>query len=59
MIDPKISITKMKETEKKLTFRRIGKRKRTQPKKGLFFVLLLVVALFLWIKAEALLSYFF
>ncbi len=49
----------MKNTEKKLTFRRFGKRKRTKPQKGLFLILLLVIALLLWFKAEAILERFF
>lgn len=39
--------------------RKFGRKKQTKPTKGLFLVLLLVVALILWYKAEALLSALF
>ncbi len=38
--------------------RRFGKRKKRNPKKGLFLVLLLAIALFLFFNAEKLLSKF-
>ncbi len=39
--------------------RKFGKRKKTKSKKGLFLVLLLAVALYLWFNAEGLLKSFF
>ncbi|WP_255405147.1 MULTISPECIES: hypothetical protein [Tenacibaculum] len=36
--------------------RRFGNRKRTKPKKGLFFIILLAIALYLWLNAEKLLE---
>ncbi len=39
--------------------RRFGNRKKTKPKKGLFLVLLLIIALLLWYKAEAILESLF
>ncbi|WP_181374525.1 hypothetical protein [Polaribacter aquimarinus] len=33
--------------------------KQAKPKKGLFLVLLLAIALILWFKAEAIMDYFF
>ncbi|WP_255689031.1 MULTISPECIES: hypothetical protein [unclassified Tenacibaculum] len=36
--------------------RRFGNRKRTNPKRGLFLVLLLAVVLFLWFYAEKLME---
>lgn len=50
-------------SEKKLKFQRkfsnSRTRKESKPKKGLFLVFLLVIALVLWFKAEAILDYFF
>jgi len=39
--------------------RKFGKRKRTNSKKGLFLVLLLAIALYLWFNAETLLKSLF
>ncbi len=39
--------------------RRFGNRKKTKPKKGLFLVFLLIIALLLWHKAEAILESLF
>lgn len=39
--------------------RKFGNRKRTKPKKGLFLVLLLVIALILWFKAEGIINALF
>lgn len=39
--------------------RRFGKQKESKPKKGIMLVLLLALALFLWFKAEPLLSAIF
>ncbi|WP_298767146.1 hypothetical protein [uncultured Polaribacter sp.] len=39
--------------------RKFGRRKQTKPKKGLFLVLLLVVVLILWSKAEAIMEALF
>ncbi|WP_262713730.1 hypothetical protein [Polaribacter sp. IC066] len=39
--------------------RRFGKQKESKPKKGIMLVLLLALALFLWFKAESLLSAIF
>jgi hypothetical protein len=39
--------------------RKFGKQKESKPKKGLLLVLLLAFALFLWFKAEALLTALF
>lgn len=36
--------------------RRFGKRRKTNPKKGIYLVLLLVIALFLFFNAERILS---
>ncbi|WP_262713963.1 hypothetical protein [Tenacibaculum aiptasiae] len=36
--------------------RRFGNRKRTNPKRGLFLVLLLAVVLFLWFYADKLME---
>jgi len=49
----------MKENKKKLDFGRFKKRKKTKPKKGLFLILLLVIALLLWFNAEKILDRFF
>ena len=39
--------------------RRFGKRKKSKPGKGLFLVLLLVIAILLWYKAESIMSALF
>ncbi|WP_430928433.1 hypothetical protein [Polaribacter marinivivus] len=39
--------------------RKFGKRKRTKSKKGLFLVVLLAIALYLWLNAETLLKSLF
>jgi hypothetical protein len=39
--------------------RRFGKQRESKPKKGIMLVLLLALALFLWFKAESLLSAIF
>ena len=39
--------------------RKFGKRKRTKSKKGLFLVVLLAIALYLWFNAETLLKSIF
>ncbi|WP_302849555.1 hypothetical protein [Polaribacter sp. BM10] len=39
--------------------RKFGRKKETKPKRGLFLVLLLAVALILWFKAEALMNALF
>jgi len=39
--------------------RKFGKRKRTKSKKGLFLVVLLAIALYLWFNAETLLKSLF
>ena len=36
--------------------RRFGRRKKSNPKRGLFLILLLAIVLFLWFKAADLLS---
>lgn len=36
--------------------RRFGKRKRSNPKRGIMLVLLLALALFLWFQAENILT---
>ena len=46
-------------TQKMEFKRRFGNRKRSKPKKGLFLVVLLVIALILWFKAEALMEALF
>lgn len=48
----------MEENRKKIAFGRFKKRKTTQSKKGLFLVILLIVALLLWSNAEQILSRF-
>lgn len=39
--------------------RRFGNQKKSQPKKGLFLILLLAIALFLFFNAEKFLNKFF
>ena len=39
--------------------RKFGRKKESKPKKGLFLVLLLALAIFLWYNAESLLSKLF
>ncbi|MFD2530404.1 MULTISPECIES: hypothetical protein [Polaribacter] len=39
--------------------RKFGRKKEAKPKRGLFLVLLLAVALILWFKAEALMNALF
>lgn len=39
--------------------RKFGRQKKSNPKKGLLFVLLLAIVLFLWFNAESLLSSLF
>jgi hypothetical protein len=39
--------------------RKFGKQKESKPKKGLFLVLLLALAIFLWYNAESLLNSLF
>lgn len=50
-------------SEKKIKFQRkfsnSKTKKESKPKKGLFLVFLLVIAIILWFKAEAILDYFF
>ncbi|WP_299124968.1 hypothetical protein [uncultured Tenacibaculum sp.] len=36
--------------------RRFGNRKRTNPKRGMFLVILLAIAIFLWFYAEKLME---
>ena len=36
--------------------KRFGNRRRTKPKKGLFLIALLILAILLWYKAEAILE---
>lgn len=39
--------------------RRFGERKKSKPKKGMFLVVLLAVALLLYMNAEKILNYLF
>lgn len=39
--------------------RRFGNRKKTRPTKGLFLVALLILALLLWFKSEAIIEKLF
>lgn len=39
--------------------RKFGKQKEKKPAKGLFLILLLAIVLFLWYKAESILSSLF
>ncbi|WP_262709553.1 hypothetical protein [Polaribacter aestuariivivens] len=39
--------------------RKFGRKKEAKPKKGLFLVILLAIALILWFKAEAIMEYLF
>ncbi len=39
--------------------RKFGKQRKSKPKKGLFLILLLIVALYLWFNAESLMNAFF
>ncbi|MDG1529285.1 MAG: hypothetical protein P8I51_09900 [Polaribacter sp.] len=42
--------------EKKLKFRRLRGRKRANPKRGIIFILLLIVIVYLWMNAESILT---
>ena len=42
--------------EKKLKFRRLRGRKRANPKRGVFFIILLIVIVYLWMNAESILT---
>lgn len=62
----KLSITftsftsKLKTTIKAMEFKRkFGRQKKSKPTKGLFLVILLALALFLWYNAESLLKSLF
>lgn len=62
----KLSITftsftsKLKTTIKAMEFKRkFGRQKKSKPTKGLFLILLLALALFLWYNAESLLKSLF
>ena len=49
-------------SERNIKFRRkfsSSRRKQSKPKKGLFLVFLLLLALLLWFKADAILNFFF
>ncbi|WP_299669183.1 hypothetical protein [uncultured Polaribacter sp.] len=39
--------------------RKFGRKKESKPKKGLFLVLLLAIALILWFKADAIMEALF
>jgi len=39
--------------------RKFGRKKESKPLKGLFLVVLLVIALILWLKADAIMELFF
>jgi hypothetical protein len=39
--------------------RKFGRNKQTKPAKGLFLIILLAIAIFLWFKAESILSSLF
>jgi hypothetical protein len=39
--------------------RKFGRRKESKPKKGLFYITLLVIAILLWYKAEDILEALF
>lgn len=49
---------KMKKTEEKIIFGRFKKRKTAQSKKGLFLVVLLIIALLFWSNAENIMNKF-
>jgi hypothetical protein len=49
-------INNLKEMEFK---RKFGKNKESKPAKGLFLIILLVIAVFLWFKAEGILKAMF
>ena len=42
--------------EKKIKFRRLRGRKRANPKRGVVFIILLIVVVYLWMNAESILS---
>ena len=39
--------------------RKFGKQKKSKPKKGLFLIVLLAIALYLWFNAESILNALF
>ncbi len=39
--------------------RKFGNKQRKQPKKGVFLILLLLIVLFIWFKAESIIKFFF
>ena len=42
--------------EKKLKVRRLRGQKRANPKRGVFFIILLIVIVYLWMNAESILT---
>ncbi|WKD85940.1 hypothetical protein KCTC32516_01289 [Polaribacter huanghezhanensis] len=42
--------------EKKLEFRRLRGRKRSNPKRGIVFIILLIIIVYLWMNADAIIS---
>ncbi len=42
--------------EKRIKFRRIKGRKKSNPKRGIVFIILLIIMVYLWMNAEAILT---
>ncbi len=42
--------------EKRIKFRRIRGRKKPNPKRGIVFIILLIIMVYLWMNAEEILS---
>tara|TARA_R110002124_G_scaffold162063_5_gene329190 strand:+ start:4195 stop:4341 length:147 start_codon:yes stop_codon:yes gene_type:complete len=42
--------------EKKLEFRRLRGRKKSNPKRGIIFVILLIIIVYIWMNAEEFIS---
>ncbi len=42
--------------EKRIKFRRIRERKKSNPKRGIIFIILLIIMVYVWMNAEAILS---
>lgn len=42
--------------ERKMKFRRIRERKRSNPKRGIVLVILLIIIVYLWMNAESIVT---
>jgi len=49
----------MEENKRQISFGRFKRRKKTQSKRGLLIVVLLIITILIWFNAEAILSRFF